>query len=115
MPAGTVMTALSRSVTSAMPALVVTLGATPELISIAGRSPPLILRFPAARRIRIDSTPSMVEIAMADSLRSFFSDSFVFFIGFIEGGECLVGGDFAVLEIGQDRAAPRAAVVGGRS
>ena len=35
--------------------------------------------------------------------------------GLVECGERFVGGEFAALEIGQDRAAARAAVVGSRS
>src|ERR1700723_2872510 len=101
-PAGTAMLALSRSVTSVTPALVVTRGATPESISIAGRSVPAILRFPDARRMRIDSTPSMVEIAMAYTLHRSNYLLTVLCAGFVKCGECFVGGEFAVLQIGQD-------------
>ena len=95
--------------------MISTLGAVPESISIAGRSVPVIFRFPEARRTRIDSTPSRVEIAMADFLPFFFQYSCSFWPGLdmvIECSEGFFGSEFATLEIGEDRAAPRATIVG---
>src|SRR5208283_1406679 len=106
-PLGTAIVALSRSVTSATPALVSTRGAVFESISTAERSVPVIFRFPAARITRTDSTPSSVEMAI---VKTSVELGLVFF-GIVERGERFLGRELAALQIGQDRAPPRAAAV----